>query len=108
MTTRRLRPYEPTEADLAWARQLLRVLKDGATWGTTAGTYKVDKTNKTITLTDPADPWDNVYTLAMLHRHTYVWRRLGYEVLPRIDWEHDPRFEMPDPGVGPGDLKGRG
>lgn len=92
----RLKPYRPTPRDVAWARDLVRVLKDGGVVQTSVGRYRIDKVRKRFTLEHPPDPWDNPVLLAMHHRHTYVWGEVGYEVWPKIDFDNDPVFELPN------------
>lgn len=40
--------WEPSESDLAWCANLLRV--GATTWGTSNGIYEIDHTSKTMTL----------------------------------------------------------
>lgn len=90
--TRKLSPYEPKEEDLAWARNVIALCRDGGVVGTSDGTYRVDKTNKVFRLTSPKLE-DNFETFVMHHRHHYVWKALGWIVEPVIDWDN---IELPD------------
>lgn len=90
---RKLTPYHPLAQDIRWAQQLINLLRDGGMTNTSAGVYKLDKTNKKFILTTPASPWDNPCTLMLHHRHTYVWKEVGYTVEPVVDWD---AIELPD------------
>ena len=89
---RKLPPYEPTDEDLQWCRQVISVLNDGGMIGTSKGVYKLDKTNKKVILMSPKLE-ESLETFAVHHRHHYVWKALGYTVEPVVDWEN---LEIPD------------
>lgn len=44
--------WRPSETDVEWQREMLRVLRDGAVWGVpiSLSSFKFDKTNKTFCL----------------------------------------------------------
>jgi hypothetical protein len=50
--------WNPSPSDIAWQRDMLRILKNGAVWGVpvSLSSFKFDKTNKTFCLIvgDPA------------------------------------------------------
>jgi hypothetical protein len=52
--------------------------------GTSAGAYKLDKNNKTFTLVTGLD--DTADTRFWHFQHHFVWAKLGYTVLPEVDW----------------------
>lgn len=89
----KLTPYKPLPEDIDWAQNLINLMRDGGVIGTSAGVYKLDKTDKKFILMPPASPWDSPYTLMMHHRHTCVWKEVGYTVEPVVDWD---KIELPD------------
>lgn len=67
--------YTPTESDITWAQDLLKLLKDGAIWTAPRfGTYRVDHTNKKLVLIESWGP-ETFYALDVA-----VFRDVGYEV----------------------------
>lgn len=81
-----MRPYIPAAEDLAWANQMLSLLKDTGILVTSTGIYQVDKKAKTLTLLD-AERLEDCEAWIVHYKHHYTWKRLGYDVLPLIDWE---------------------
>lgn len=49
--------YKPSESDKQWLRNLLSLLKDGGTWGTSFAVYRVDKANKQLKEVDAEIPF---------------------------------------------------
>ena len=75
--------WTPTEADLVWQANMLRVLKDGATWAVpmSESVFVISKTDKTfkLQLGDPTDETNR--------RIAVVFNQLGYtedEKGPRV------------------------
>lgn len=73
MTWKPTLKWEPTDSDIAWQRNVLTLLKDGAVWGTSFGIFKVNKSDKTVELTQ-GDP-DHECNQRIL----IVFARLGYK-----------------------------
>lgn len=79
--------YQPTEEDLDFFRNLIRVMKDGGTWAVpySGAIYQVDKTNEVLRLKLPT--WDT--TPMMIHCHhraDYCMRALGWKITPEVNW----------------------
>ena len=89
---RKLPPYEPRPEDMAWARTIINILKDGGYVGTSVATYRIDKANKKFILTEPVDPWTTPMTALMHHRHHCVFAKFGWTVEPVVDWS---KLELP-------------
>jgi len=50
--------WQPSISDVLWQQQLIDTMKDGAVWGTTWGSYRLDKSNEVVTLIHRLDPFD--------------------------------------------------
>jgi hypothetical protein len=78
--------YIPRPDDIAWALQMLALLKDGGLliFPTTRLTYEVSHTSKTLTLVNPVvlyDDADSNYNTTVHRRTIAVFRAVGYQVL---------------------------
>lgn len=72
--------YKPKESDLIWCKNLIRVVNEGAVWGTSWGIYKFNKKEKKIVLQEkvPHKDWnfeDNH------KRMKIVFKKIGWEVI---------------------------
>ena len=78
-------PYEPTIEDVAWAQNLVRILKDGGTWGCSWGTYKLNKKAKQIEmlLVNPKFPKRLLGDL--FHKTEQTFKEVGYKVITKED-----------------------
>lgn len=86
---KKLKPYTPTQKDLEFFRELIRVLNDQGVWHLpkTNQIYRIDKSKGTFTLTEPA--YDaNPMTMFTHHHNSYILKRLGWKCLPEVDWEN--------------------
>jgi len=67
--------YTPSPSDVAWAENLINMMKDGAVWGIPGNctTYVVDKTKKQLRLVQgEIDDW--------FYKNIILFARIGYEV----------------------------
>ena len=77
--------WRPSETDVDWQRQMLRVLKDGAVWGVPASmsSFKFDKVNETFCLIS-GDPEHETN-----RRIAKVLKILGYVEVEKTGEEDD-------------------
>ena len=68
--------WEPSESDIAWVANLVRMMKDGASWGLPMNktVYKIDKKNKRLTLIEGVVD-------GMFFRNKKCFAKIGYEVM---------------------------
>jgi hypothetical protein len=68
--------WEPSESDIAWVSNLMRIMKDGSSWGMPMnGTvYKIDHKNKRLTLVEGKVD-------GMFFRNKKCFAKIGYEVM---------------------------
>jgi hypothetical protein len=68
--------YVPTPDHIAWAENMIRMVKDGATWGVPENQtiYIIDKTKKQLRLVEgEIDDW--------FYQNIILFSRIGYEVV---------------------------
>jgi len=73
--------YKPTEVDLAWARNVLAIVKDGGAlaYPSTKVIYNLDHKNKKLTLQNPEQLEE--FPSFVIHQQTIeVFKVLGYSV----------------------------
>lgn len=75
--------YQPTEADLAWARNLIYFLKDGGLWGCSWGVYKINKEERVIELQTVSPDFSPEALSDLLHKTEQMFNALGYKVTRR-------------------------
>ena len=68
--------WTPKPSDLAWCRNLVRIMKDGAIWGCNNGVYRIDKKGNTLTLLLRADD----FSLEDHERKIVAFGAIGYTV----------------------------
>jgi hypothetical protein len=73
-------PYIPTEYDIKWAAEVVRIMKEGATIATSSRiTYRISRAGRTLTLQNPA-ALENPDSYTDHLRTVEVFKRVGYEV----------------------------
>ena len=72
--------YKPTPEDVAWARNLVSILKDGGTWVCSWGTYRLNKVSRQVELllTYPWFPEERLSELFHMTERTF--EEVGYTV----------------------------
>jgi len=83
-----MKPYNPTEKDLLFFRNLIRLMRDGGMWTlpSAAMTYQFNKKEQILRLVSPA--WDATPTTMLSHHHNHcILAKLGWKVLPEINWD---------------------
>lgn len=64
----------PSPSDLAWCRNLLRIIKDGGVWACDAGVYRMDHSNKKMTRVTKGS------NEGMHGMNVVAFGKIGYEV----------------------------
>lgn len=70
----------PTESDLEWSRNLLRVIKDGGTWACDAGIYRIDHANKKLVRVLKSSLMGGEADEDMARQIAVAFPKVGYEV----------------------------
>jgi len=65
--------WQPSESDLAWTRNLIRLFADNATWETDQAIYLADKPAKTLTVSQIKRP--------DIHQREHAKVRITFELL---------------------------
>lgn len=72
--------WVPSESDILWCKNLIRILKEKAIWGTSAGTYILNKEAKTLTLS-VLSPFAKKDEYERIHlRSKTCFKKIGYTV----------------------------
>jgi hypothetical protein len=70
--------WKPSQGDTKWVSRLVDSLRDGGTWGTSAGIYRIDKVKKTLTL---VLNYHNELSEELHDRNKKTFALIGYTVL---------------------------
>lgn len=75
-------PYQPTEVDLEWSRNVLALIQEGGkmAWPTDGLIYTISHKAKTITLQNPEQLIKQPDSMTTHLRGIEVFRQLGYTV----------------------------
>lgn len=74
-------PYTPRDVDIAWARRMMRLIRDGGilSYPSTGLVYRVDHAAKTLTLLNP-DMLMHFESFVVHEQTKTVFDLIGYEV----------------------------
>lgn len=73
--------WKPGEFELSWTRNFVALLKDGALWGTTGGTYKFDKQKRQLIFINKSTEFDP----EMHRRIVMTFKECGIEVVEKLN-----------------------
>lgn len=73
--------YIPTEEDVIWAENLIRLVRHGGTWGCSWGVYSIDHEDKKVRLIIPNPQFPEELFEDMQHKTEQTFKAIGYEVI---------------------------
>lgn len=68
--------WQPSPDDIAWARMMIRITKNGGMWGSSIGIYKMDHTNKKLILTNKSP----IFSQEQHDMNVTCFGKIGYKV----------------------------